>query len=153
MQAPAGDEITSIDPFAELPAPHEEDTAPTVYAQPIQPPQPMPTLADIDQQNRAPHEEARAAIDAAFNAAPPAQDLAAPLQDIALQPAAPAGMPPLPDFSTLPPPPPAPDFGAPAAPSSALPPDKLEDMLSPAPAPATSAAPTDPTQYKIPGQS
>lgn len=157
MQPASKEEMTSIDPFAEIAHPAEEDTAPTVYAQPIQPP--AETLADIDQQNRMPHDEARAAVDAAFSApAPtPPQDFSSPtLPPPAPQPAAPAGMPPLPDFSTLPPPPPAPDFAAPVAspaPAGALPPDKLEDMLAPAPAPVVSNQPTDPGQFKIPGQS
>ncbi len=162
MQPTSRDEMTSIDPFAQSTRPPEESTAPTAYASPVQPPAPeinpapLPapaippinppaeTLADIDRQNRAPHEEARAAVDAAFNSAPPPPN---PFE----APVSGGGIPPLPDFSTLPPPPPAPDFGTP---SGALPPDKLEDMLgAPAPAPAAPATPPDPKQYRIPGQS
>lgn len=158
MQPVSREEMSSVDPFAQTSSP-EETTTPTAYASPVQPPVmpeplavpvPMPaaspteTLADIDKQNRAPHEEARAAVDAAFNTAPPAPN---PFE---VPPAA-GGIPPLPDFSTLPPPPPAPDFDTP---SGALPPDKLEDMLgAPAPAPAAPSAPPDPKQYRIPGQS
>jgi hypothetical protein len=151
MQSASRDEMTSIDPFTQTtPPPAEEDTAPTVYAQPIQPPQPTQTLADLDQQNRAPHEEARAAVDAAFDTAPPASE---PMSETpqAVPPPPPPEMPPLPDFSTLPPPPPAPGVPASPTPSGALPPDKLEDMLSPAPAPVPQQA-TDPGQFKIPGQ-
>lgn len=174
MQPASRDEMTSIDPFVQTVQPAEEDTAPTVYAQPVQPPAPsaptesLPvtapqvpdfsspmqppseTLEDIDKQNRAaaaaPHEDARAAVDAAFSAVPPA-----PADNPFALPAA-ADLPPLPDFSTLPPPPPAPDFSPAPAPSGALPPDKLEDMLAPAPAPAQPQGPVDPGQYKIPGQ-
>lgn len=66
-------------------------------------------------------------------------------------PAAPAGLPPLPDFSTLPPMPPAP--GVPPTgdvPSSS----KLGDILPPAPAAQPEqTGPPDPGQFKIPGQS
>lgn len=168
MQPAARDEMTSMDPFAQQEAqPSEEDTAPTVYAQPIQPPlpsvpdepatapefpqqPPAETLEDIDKQNRsaAPHEDARAAVDAAFGAMPSSTPVNTPFS----LPAA-ADLPPLPDFSTLPPPPPAPDFSAAPAPSGALPPDKLEDMLAPAPAPVQPQGPVDPGQFKIPGQS
>jgi hypothetical protein len=156
MQPASREEMPSVDPFAQA-SPAEEATAPTAYAPPVQPPvsetpastlpltpPPAETLADIDKQNRAPHEEARAAIDAAFSTAPPPSN---PFET----PPATGGIPPLPDFSTLPPPPPTPDFGTS---SGALPPDKLEDMLgAPAPAPAAPAAPPDPKQYRIPGQS
>ena len=157
MQPVSKEEMTSIDPFADMAKPVEEDSAPTVYAQPIQPP--VETLADIDQHNRAPHDEARAAVDAAFGAAPqpvlpPAQNTFAPSAPMpqATPDANLSGMPPLPDFSTLPPPPPAPEFSATPQPSGALPPDKLEDMLAPAPAPAAPPS-DDPRQFKIPGQS
>lgn len=147
-------EETPVDPFAQLPAPAEETTAPTAYAQPVQPPEmSLPsneTLADLDRQNRAPHEDARAAVDAAFNAAPqaaPSFDVPAPGPVASNN-----GLPPLPDFSTLPPPPPLPDFSA-QGPSGPLPPDKLEDVLEPAPAaPAATPQSTDPGQFRIPGQ-
>lgn len=149
---PAVDEPPMIDPFVQptIVATPTPESAP--YAQPAT------TLAEIDQQNRAPHEDARAAVDAAFGAVPftPAgnpefgigsQPLGAPLHD-ANQPS--NEFPPLPDFSTLPPLPPAPQFNGP---SGALPPEKLEDMLTPV-APITTSAPqsTDPGQFKIPGQ-
>lgn len=150
-------EETPVDPFAQLAPPStEETTAPTAYASPVQPPAAQPaneTLADLDRQNRAPHEDARAAVDAAFNAAP-APQAAAPLFDQQPAPAdtGNAALPPLPDFSTLPPPPPLPDFST-QAPSGPLPPDKLEDVLEPAPpAPATPQS-ADPGQFRIPGQS
>lgn len=150
-------EETPVDPFAQLAPPSEEATAPTAYAQPVQPLPPLPTnetLADLDRQNRAPHEDARAAVDAAFSSAPQPQ----PALPTFGQPPAPVetggntNLPPLPDFSTLPPPPPLPDFST-QAPSGPLPPDKLEDVLEPVP-PAPVAAPqsTDPGQFRIPGQ-
>lgn len=119
MQEPAGSASASAASFSQ----------PAATSQPmvIEPPA-ATTLADIDQQNRAPHEDARAAIDAAF-AQPPAPADAASLP-------LPPPLPPLPDFSTLPPLPQAADFAAP----------------QPAPAPPA-AVPTDPTQFKIPGSS
>jgi hypothetical protein len=112
----------------------------------------MVTLADIDEQNRQPHEEARAAVDAAFGAVP-FTPTATPEEVVAAQPVvdtpqpeptpAPAPvMPPMPDFSTLPP--------LPAAP--VMPPEKLENVLPAPAAPAPDPGPTDPAQFKIPGQ-
>lgn len=150
------EEPSVADPFQDVTLPTNNDTAPMSYAAPIQPTE---TLAQLDEQTRAPHEDARAAINAAFDAAP-----SAPTTDPLSQPSAfpapeagslpPVGMPPLPplpDFSTLPPLPPqaAPD----SAPSGALPPEKLEDMFKPAPAAPAAPAPTAPDQFKIPGQS
>jgi hypothetical protein len=140
-----------------------DNTAPTAYAHSVQPP--AETLEDIDKQNRAPHEEARAAIDAAFNSAPPAASPAPSLPPVqpetqpapAAAPAPSAGLPPLPpmpDFSTLPPLPPIADATPPAG---AVSPEKLEDIFGAAstPAPAAPAQPqsNDPGQFKIPGQS
>ncbi len=153
---PPTDEPPTIDPFAQMPA--VEPAPQPVFTQPAPQPQPqsqpsMPpaaTLAELDQQNRAPHEDARAAVDAAFGAVP-FTPTPAPQADFSQPQAAPAamsGLPPLPDFSTLPPLPPAPNFDAP---SGALPPDKLEDMLAPAAAPVQPQS-TDPGQFKIPGQ-
>jgi hypothetical protein len=174
-----------VDPFAELPRPVEtpQPSVPAPTPEPVLPvpeptpaPQPsmptlpesqtshQPTLADIDQQNRAPHEEARAAVEAAFGAVPfnpsgnpqesvGAQPLGGAIQhdSPATPPSPPAStLPPLPDFSTLPPLPNAPEF---AAPQNAAPPDKLEDVLSPAPAPTPTPQSNDPGQFKIPGQS
>jgi len=62
-------------------------------------------------------------------------------------------MPPMPDFSTLPPLPTAPEANAPV--TGALPPEKLEDMFGTppaAPAPAPAPQSNDPAQFKIPGQ-
>lgn len=163
--------------FIETPVPADTSAAPTYAAATIQPPAeqspvdqppadqpplnqpPMATLADIDQQNRQqPHEEARAAVDAAFGAVPftpsnnpqaasGAQLLGEVSHDTPQMPP----LPPLPDFSTLPPLPPLQDTPAPDA---ALPPEKLEDMFTPAPAPAEPTEPksNDPGQFKIPGQ-
>lgn len=168
------DDEAPIDPFAQATPPAPTDTAPTAYAPPVQPP--SETLADIDAQNREPHDEARAAIDAAFNATPPESASPAPvftplspqepsiaplaplapplpLQQPVEQPGAPAPgvlppLPPMPDFSTLPPLPEAPS----AQPSGALPPEKLEEVLGSAPAPVAPPQPNDPGQFKIPGQ-
>lgn len=163
------DDSPSIDPFSQAKPPTPTDTTPTAYAPPVRPP--AETLADIDAQNRVPHEEARAAIDAAFNTAPPAST-APPIPDLStMSPLAPAPqpqpqtshspapatapaagslppLPPMPDFSTLPPLPAPPSTGQP---SGALPPEKLEEMLG-APPPAPVAQPSDPGQFKIPGQ-
>jgi hypothetical protein len=57
--------------------------------------------------------------------------------------------PPMPDFSTLPP---LPSAASVATPMGGLPPDKLEDMLTPA-APVPPPPSNDPAQFKIPGQS
>jgi hypothetical protein len=123
--------------------------APTIRVAPIEPPMPVvdesvahaPTLAELDAQNRQPHEEARAAVDAAFGAVPyqPAPvSLPAPEPEPLPAPQMPV-MPPLPDFSTLPP---LPD--APPAPFSPAPEQPQQPPLPP--------APTDPAQYRIPGQ-
>lgn len=112
------------------------------------------TLADIDEQNRQPHEEARAAVDAAFGAVPfsptdPTQPAPVP---VGPQQEAPV-LPPLPDFSTLPPLPPLSSTPAPLQDAGGLPPEKLEDMFNPAPQPAPQPPQSDdPKQFKIPGQ-
>jgi len=164
-----------VDPFKDLtPPPPEPDTAPTATAQPVEPPK--ETLADLDKKNRTPHDEARDAVNAAFGAVPfdPAgqplanvgsQPLGDPVPHEEPAPVAPAPepqpapslppVPPMPDFSTLPPLPPTQG----QAPMGALPPDKLEDMLTPPAgqpqpqAPAAPPAPADPGQFRIPGQS
>ncbi len=137
-----------------------ESEPPVSYAPPIQPP--SETLADLDAKTRVPHEEARAAVDAAFGAAP----VAAPIPALSPfeQPATPVSpdlppLPPMPDFSTLPPLPPVPGLeptpsASPVQPSGALPPEKLEEVLGTAPAaPASAPQSSDPGQFKIPGQS
>jgi hypothetical protein len=152
-----------VDPLKETAPSSIRDDPATTYTQAIQPPE--TTLAEIDQQNRAPHEEARAAVDAAFGAVPftPAGN---PLIGVGAQPlggeiphdqpaqasASLPPLPPLPDFSTLPPLPPIPESNAPVG---ALPPEKLETIFAqgstnPSPIPQQ---PTDPGQFKIPGQS
>lgn len=164
-------EAPDVDPFSRAASPAPTDTAPTAYAPSVQPP--SETLADIDAQNRAPHEEARAAIDAAFNTAssapapslpvfaplsqqpttppifgetPPVAPVPQPLQGESLPP-----LPPMPDFSTLPP---LPEVPSSPQPSGPLPPEKLEEVLGspPSPGPAPAPKPNDPGQFKIPGQ-
>jgi hypothetical protein len=140
------------------PTPIAEPEPAISYAPPTQPPN--ETLADLDAKTRGSHDEARAAIDAAFGAQPQTppivtQDNPAPVSAPALPP-----LPPMPDFSTLPPLPPAPDGAAPVGdiapmqPSGALPPEKLEEVLGAAPAtPAPTPQSDDPGQFRIPGQS
>ena len=117
----------------------------TSHASMIEPPAPeapAPTLAEIDAQNRADHEDAVNAVNLALGtemATAPAPALPSP----SLPP-----LPPMPDFSTLPPLPPTPsvDFGAtvPDQLGAVLPP--VDPAISPAPAQA------DPAQFKVPGQ-
>lgn len=153
-----------VDPFREdTPASVNAAAAtlPPIPAPVIEPPKPKETLADIDKANRLPHEEARAAVDAAFGAVPYTPSGAPVVPEPALapnpQPVPPPmslpPMPPMPDFSTLPPMPTLPDANAP---SGALPPEKLEDVFgtaaNAAPAPAPQPQSNDPAQFKIPGQ-
>lgn len=153
------DEPATIDPFAEAISPSTQATAHAAPLEPVTPPQddsvsvPAPTLADIDQQNRAQHDEARAAVEAALNNPPAAE---APQPANTSQPSfeamhAPApSMPPMPDFSTLPP---LPDFGAMQGPSGAVPADKLGDIFgSAAPEPPQQPPESNPGQFRIPGQ-
>lgn len=149
-------EAPPVDPFVQATPPSmpmASPAEPVSYAPPVQPPN--ETLADLDAKTRTPHEEARAAIDAVFNAPPPS----------ASEPAQPAPnlppLPPMPDFSTLPPPPPSAPPAQPAPTSDsvgqlsgALPPEKLEEVLGTPPAAAQPAPqPNDPGQFRIPGQS
>ncbi len=124
---------------------------PTVHAEAIQPPAPAtsaPTLAEIDAQNRAAHNDARAAIDAALNSSIDTGEQA-PVPPVtaateSLPPLPP--LPPMPDFSTLPPLP-----GAPA--SNVTVSDTLGESLPPAtPSEVPAASPSDPAQFRIPGQ-
>lgn len=155
------DEPPSVDPFAEAVAPSVQATA---HAAPLEPvsvvqdePTPVsaPTLADIDQQNRAQHDEARAAVEAALNNPPIAE---APQSDPQVSfdaaPAPAPAMPPMPDFSTLPPLPPLPDLSAMQPPSGAVPADKLGDIFGGATTPETPQQPPEanPGQFRIPGQ-
>lgn len=119
------------------------------YEESVPPSQRAVTLADIDQQNRQPHEEARDAVNAAFGAVPftPSAN-PQPMQNDQMQ--NPPALPPLPDFSTLPPLPPLSDA---QMPNGAIPPEKLEDMFKPAPQqPDQPPQSNDPGQFKIPGQ-
>jgi len=141
---------------------------------------PFPAVAEpaAEPSSAVPHEEARAAVEAAFGSAPfsPAgQPIAAvgaqPMDgpDIhAAEPAAAPGLPPLPplpDFPAPPPPPPVPDFGiasAPAAPTPVLPaePAAVASQAEPLgqifPDQPVAAAPAEAqnsqSDFKIPGQ-
>jgi hypothetical protein len=139
------------------------ESEPELHAETIDVPAPAETLADIDQKNRAPHDEARAAVEAAFNDVPfnPANN---PVVGVGAQPfgesvphdapaeapaPAPNGaeLPPLPDFTALPPPPP-PAF----APAPAAEPEQLGQIFGETPSPAPAPEANDPGQFKIPGQ-
>lgn len=107
----------SVSPVSSTPAPEQ--------AKPVEPQQPAETLADLDKKLRAPHEEARQAVEEAYKSAPPI-----------------GGVLPLPDFSTLPP--------LPQGLDNQLPPDNLAKT---APATQPDQKPADPGQFRIPGQS
>ena len=125
----------------------------TAHADVIQPPAPSttaPTLAEIDAQNRQTHAEAMDAVNAALESTPPAPatELIEPVPTPAsVEPTLPP-LPPMPDFSTLPP---LPGATPPTADTPA--PDTLGDILPPAtPGQQPPTAPSDPAQFKIPGQ-
>lgn len=157
---PTGERASTLQPMPSQSAP-VQPLAPET--QPVAPP--TETLADLDRYARGQSpDDARAAVDAAFGATafnPAGQ----PTESIGAQPLGEIQheQPPLPP-ELLPPPPPMPDFSslpplpqqAPATgqPMGALPPEKLEDMLgsAPAPAPQQPPQPNDPAQFKIPGQ-
>jgi hypothetical protein len=132
-------------PLADVFAANPQDPSDSVmqYEESTPPTPQVVTLADIDQQNRQPHEEARDAVNAAFGAVPftpspaPEAPQAAPV------------MPPLPDFSTLPPLPP---LSSPTMQDATLPPEKLEDMFNPPTVEPQAPSSNDPGQFKIPGQ-
>jgi hypothetical protein len=132
----------------------------TTHVAPIQPPTPVaaiPTLAEIDAQNRAHQENAMAAVDAALTGAPSPRSIQSPQSTLPTPPAPAAAdpllppLPPLPDFSTLPPlpgdaaAPTLPPFGAPVATAPA-------PVGSPNLSPVSASSPTDPAQFRIPGQ-
>jgi hypothetical protein len=128
-----------------------EESAPPVSQ--TQSSQKVVTLADIDAENRQPHEEARAAVEAAFGAVPYTPPEATQASNGPVAPQTPPALPPLPDFSTLPPLPSLSTTPAPMQSAGALPPEKLEDMFGPAPQQAPQAPQSnDPKQFKIPGQ-
>jgi hypothetical protein len=138
------EEPALTDPFAaSTPAANPAIDPVMQYEEATPPSQRVITLADIDQQNRQPHEEARDAVNAAFGAVPFTPSTPAPQEQPPVVPA----LPPLPDFSTLPPLPPLPTPGT-QGDSGA--PEKLEDMFTPAPEQPPQS--NDPAQFKIPGQ-
>lgn len=166
---------TIVSPFASSPPPAQEPVVPVP-----EPPAPVAdstateTLADLDKKNRGtPHEDARAAVEAAFANAPftPANNPevgvgAQPLGDTSSlhpEPSAPAAdpsatpaatnLPPLPDFTALPPPPP-PIFATPSDVNvNQAPPEQLGQIFGEPPAAPAVPQPNDPGQFKIPGQS
>lgn len=172
-----------VDPFSGIPADAKPKvagfempaTAPTAHANPIEEPT-YPTLADIDAENRTaaanePHDEARAEVEAAFNNASEGlsfEEAPAPQFTPPEPPVAPAAdLPPLPDFSSLPPLPSEPSFDQPASqpandPFTQMPPlpqqnapqqpsSAPETPILQAPPAASNQAPS-PTQFRIPGQ-
>lgn len=154
--------------------PMAEQTNPTApLSRTITPPTSGMTLAQIDSENRVPHEQARNDIEAAYAAATDSQQ-PAELEPSPQEPLAPA-MPPMPDFSTLPPLPPMPpafgsgpnqpapmsqpadDLSQPqqgvySSPQSEVPssnPFVAPTTIQPAPQPVSTSS--DPGQFKIPG--
>jgi hypothetical protein len=168
-------EAPIVDPFTQpaspppVLAPEPTEPALVSYAPPVQPPH--ETLADLDAKTRSsPHDEARAAVDAAFSSPAPAATQPIDSQSSTTSSDMAQGsastlppLPPMPDFSTLPPLPPsvapaptepAPTIAPSSQPSGALPPEKLEEVLgSPQPQPVTPPQSNDPGQFRIPGQS
>ncbi|MET0979653.1 MAG: hypothetical protein ABWX90_00160 [Candidatus Saccharimonadales bacterium] len=121
------------------------------YEEATPPSQRAVTLADIDQQNRQSHDEARDAVNAAFGAVPFTPPFTPPSDDAAqgLNTVPPLTPPPMPDFSTLPPLPPL--NNAPIQ-DTGMPPEKLEDMFQPPSQEPEQPKSNDPGQFKIPGQ-
>lgn len=114
------------------------------------------------------HADAQAAVEAAYNGVPfdpanhPLQAVGAqplggpvpvsdqPAPNVPQPPIAPEGLPPLPDFAMAPPPPPP----LPLSTSGALPPEQLGQLFGPpSTPPPAEPQPSDPAQFKIPGQS
>ena len=162
---------STLDPNLQEQKPLEDpmsgDTQPTAPAPIVTPPASAGmTLAQLDQENRSPHDEARSAIDAAFASQPAAQsavpqsDPSAASQPTAAFGSATSGMPPLPDFSTLPPLPP--QFSGqqvpvadPYANLGGAQSQPAQDQTFSSPQPSATPAPgsvSDPGQFKIPGQ-
>ncbi|MEP7205088.1 MAG: hypothetical protein ABI716_02755 [Candidatus Saccharibacteria bacterium] len=154
-EAETNDEA-DVDIFNTTPSPEPSvDTGPdqpTVgekVISPLDPSSPAPeaqTLADLDAQNRHsnPSDDALAAVHATFDGQPPF----VPEPGIVLP-----SPPPLPDFSTLPPPSIAPAYSPDPSPEH---PELLGDIFAPeSPSPNPEQPPSadvDPGQFKIPGQ-
>lgn len=124
---------------------------------PLASPAPQETLADLDKKTRAPHEDALADVQAAYDNAPfnpanqpiasvGAQPLGGPVEHGDTPAVDTSNLPPLPDF-TAPLPPPPPLFDQPV---EAPVPPPAPGQTPPA---AVPPAPADPNQFKIPGQS
>jgi len=139
-QSDDGADVDIFSSSPNTPPPSETVPEPAAGAETVVPPIDSPppptgqTLADLDAQNRDTdsHDDALAAVHATFGDQPftPAPGITLPLP------------PPLPDFSTLPPPPQTPE--------------RLGDIFAPEPTPPTPQQPPtgeeDPGQFKIPGQ-
>lgn len=161
--APVTPPEPTVPPADEPPVVPMPTFEPTAVPEPVTSPAPepsvdehAPTLAEIDAQNRTPHDDARAAVEAAFGAVPyePAP-IPQPSEPVQPAPVAPAMPPAVPGFPPLPPLPPLPDFSTlPPAPGE-LPPAPTD--LPPAPQfgeelPPQPPTPADPGQFRIPGQ-
>lgn len=165
--------VSSFDPSPVSSAPEAMLPPMPAPAESFAPPQ---TLADIDEKNRGvPHEDARAAVEAAFANAPftsannpqenvgaqplgnpPLHAETAPVVAPEVPPVsapAPTNLPPLPDFTALPPPPP-PVFAPPVETSAtSQTPEQLGQIFGEAPVAPPPPQANDPAQFKIPGQS
>lgn len=155
------DHEPTIDPFAEKPQQDEPGAPSTVLKQPQVIPSGQ-TLADLDAQNRATpasEDHARAAVEAALEAAPTTENPFTVDNPALLGQANPSGVyaaplppppPPMPDFSTLPPLPPPPTFTPPTVqPEPEAPGNIFTPELTP---PVPPAPANDPGQFHIPGQ-
>ena len=165
--APSSSPANVVEPIYSLPeVPPSTPIAPMSVGQ--------PTLAQLDQQNRSDiHQDAMSDVHAAYESSPveatqnvSSVQSASPVAPPAFSPSV-NGLPPLPDFSVLPPPPPplmvpARSDIAVAAATPSLPPidppQQLGQIFGNAPSPASNAtppqaaAPNDPGQFRIPGQ-
>jgi hypothetical protein len=165
-QAPTQTPVPPVPTFTEPSKPLESTSDDALKFEPAPIGNGGPTLAELESQTRGKAaEEARAAVDAALSAMPfnpagqPLQGAgAAPVFEVSheepqvtqTEPVAP--LPPLPDFSTLPPLPGEPPASQPAPFDPGQVPDSPSmPVMTPPVVPPP--APADPGQFKIPGQS
>lgn len=159
----------TVDPNLQEQVPLSDPVSGEVAPSQPKPLQPSPglTLAQLDTENRSPHEEARNAIDSAYAAQGQPQNSVSEAQALfgeplaSVQPQPPVNVeatvplppiPPLPDFSTLPPlpgaaQPPLSDGGT-LSPVATQQPTTSDQMSTPL---GSSADPQDPGQFQIPG--
>ena len=149
MPIPVTPPAEPVSPPAPEPFPEPAPPEPPMFA-PAPPPS-GPTLAELEaeakgQASGSSLDDARAAVDAALSGVPLPS---APPSIGALPPEPAPSMPPLPDFSTLPP---LPSDVATPPPQQMEPPQTPHVALPPEPMPIQEPAPNDPGQFKIPGQ-